>query len=177
MVAVSTVFYAALTWRLVVETRLNEEVQTEPRVSVRVEASRDGNHGYELVIRNEGLGPAKNVHFEFEGDPSYFRSSWMGRSTPPTIDQLPVIKDGLDYLEPDQKFIFPLGSTSEEEFSRATQAPWIFHVKYQSLFGKCKLDYLYCGFLSIPRHVLRAKANEGNIRTFGLHSKRFTPIH
>ena len=139
VVAVSTVFYAALTWRLVVETRRMREVQTEPRVSVRVEANRDGNHGYELVIRNEGLGPAKNVHFEFEGDPSYFRSSWMGRS-PPTIDQLPVIKDGLDYLEPDQKFIFPLGSTSEEEFSRATQAPWIFNVKYQNLFGKYKLD-------------------------------------
>ena len=138
-VAASTVVYAVLTWKLVSETRRMREVQTEPRVSVRVEASQGGHQGYELVIRNDGQGPAKNVRFKFKGDPSYFRNSWIGRS-PPSVDQLPAIKDGLDNLEPGQTFRFPLGSTSEEEFSRATQAPWVFHVKYQSLFGKCKLD-------------------------------------
>ena len=72
VVAASTVVYAVLTSRLVTETRRMREVQTEPRVSIRVEVDHTGRPGYELTIRNEGQGAAKNVKFEFEGDPSYF---------------------------------------------------------------------------------------------------------
>ena len=48
VVALSTVVYAFLTWRLVSETRRMREVQTEPRVSVRVEPDHTGLPGYEL---------------------------------------------------------------------------------------------------------------------------------
>ena len=135
VVALSTLVYAILTWRLVSETRRLREAQTEPRVSVRVEMDHSGLYGYELVIRNEGQGVAKNVRFEFEGDPTYFRDSFV-LGGPPTVDQLPVIKNGLDFLETGQIFRFPIGTVSKEEFERAAKSPWTFKVKYRNIFGK-----------------------------------------
>ena len=82
------------------------EFQTEPRVSIRVETDHTGELGYELVVQNEGQGVAKNVSFAFEGDPSYFRNSWVIRR-PPAIDELPIIKNGLAYLEPNQWELYP----------------------------------------------------------------------
>ena len=111
VVAGSTVAYVRLTWQLVSETRRLREVQTEPRVSIRVEADHTGHPGYELVVENNGQGVAKNVRFEFKGDPSYFRNSWVNRA-PPAIDELAIIRNGLDYLEPNQAYRFPLGTVS-----------------------------------------------------------------
>ena len=139
VVALSTVVYAVLTWRLVTETRRMREVQTEPRVSIRIEADRTGFLGYDLIIQNEGQGVAKNVRFEFEGDPSYFRNSWVNRR-PPAVNDLPIVKNGLDYLEPNQLYRFPLGTVSSEEFERAIEAPWTFRTHYESLYGKRKSD-------------------------------------
>ncbi len=139
VVAISTGVYVLLTWRLVSETRRLREVQTEPRVSVRLEASQGGHRGYELVIRNEGQGPAKNVRFEFKGDPTYFRKTWIRRS-PPSVDQIPAIKDGLDNLEPGQTFRFFLGTVTKEEFDRAILEPWTFLAVYGNLSGKQKKD-------------------------------------
>ena len=49
-------------------------------------------HGaMELVVRNEGQGPAQNIRFGFEGDPTYFVDNGIGLP----IDQVPVIKNGL----------------------------------------------------------------------------------
>ncbi len=139
VVAGSTVAYALLTRQLVSETRRMREVQTEPRVSIRVEADHTGHPGYELVIQNEGQGVAKNVRFEFEGDPSYFRNSWVIRR-PPAIDELPIIKNGLDYLEPNQSYRFPLGTVSPGEYERAVETPWTFRTQYESLYGKPRTD-------------------------------------
>lgn len=115
------------------------EAQTEPRVSIRLEMDHTGLHGYELVIRNEGEGVARNVRFEFEGDSSYFRESFI-RGVLPTVDQLPIITDGLPYLEPGQTFRFSLGTVSEKEFNRAAGDPWIFRVQYENLFGEQRKD-------------------------------------
>ena len=136
VVALSTMIYAFLTWRLVSETQRLREVQTEPRVSVRVEPDH-AYRGYQLVIRNEGHGPAKNVRFEFTGDPTYFRNSFVGNAPPP-IDQLPAIRDGLEYMETGYTISFPLGTTAEEEFNRASEAPWRFVVNYENFCGRGK---------------------------------------
>ena len=139
VVALSTVAYALLTWRLVSETRRMREAQTEPLVSVRLEQDHTGKSGYELVVANEGEGPAKNLRFEFKGDPSYFRNSFLGKA-PPSVDQLPLIKNGLDYMGTGEIFRFTLGSVTPEEFRRAAQAPWIFNTIYQNLYGKQKKE-------------------------------------
>ena len=139
VVAGCTALYCCLTGWLAWETRRMRQVQTEPRVSIRVEADHTGHHGYELTIRNEGQGVAKNVRFKFEGDPSYFRNSWVNRR-PPAIDELPTIKNGLDSLEPNQIYRFPLGTVSKEEFERAAEAPWTFRTQYENLYGKPRED-------------------------------------
>ena len=139
IVTVSTVCYVILTCRLVSETRRLREVQTEPRVSVQIEPD-NASRGYQLVIRNAGQGPAKNVRFDFRGDPTYFRNSWVGNAAPPTVDQLPTIKDGIEHMEPGYTLPFSLGTVSPEEFNRAIQDPWKFDVRYENFSGARKKD-------------------------------------
>ena len=158
VVAGSTVVYAKLTSRLVAETQRLREAQTEPRVSIRVEADHSGHLGYELVIQNIGQGVAKNVRFEFEGDPSYFRNSWVNRC-PPRVNELPVIRDGLDDLEPNQVYRFPLGTVSPEEYERAVATPWTFRTKYENLYGNPRTATQtvhfsqFTGMLFEPNHL------------------------
>ena len=145
VVAGATAAYALLTSRLVSETRKLREVQSNPRISIRVETDHTGHPGYELVIENNGHGAAKNVQFEFDGDPSYFCSGWV-HGHPPAIDELPIIKNGLDYLEPNQAYKFPLGTVSSDEYERATETPWTFRTQYESLYGKSRTDIYIVDF-------------------------------
>ena len=132
-VAASTVVYAVLTWKLVSETRRMREVQTEPRVSVRLELAEGVGHGgIELVIRNEAQGPAQNIQFGFEGDPTYFTENGLEQP----IDQIPVIKNGLPYLGPSEHFRILLGWLFGKSFERASQKPWTFHIEYENQLRK-----------------------------------------
>ena len=133
VVAGSTVAYALLTRQLVSETRRLRKVQTEPRVSVSAELAQGVGHGaLELVVRNEGQGPAQNIQFGFEGDPTYFTENGLEQP----IDQIPVIKNGLPYLGPSQHFRVLLGWLFGDAFERASQEPWTFHMDYENPFGK-----------------------------------------
>ena len=137
VVAVSTGAYAFLTWKLVSETRRLREVQTEPKISVRLElAEHVESGGLELVFRNEGHGPAKNIRFRFQGDPTHF----IGHGQQQPMDQVPVIKNGLAYLGPGQRFGFLLGWLFGKAFARASREPWTFHIDYENLSGKSKKD-------------------------------------
>ncbi len=64
IVAVSTAFYAILTWRLTSETKKMRKSQTEPKVSVYLQTCRVAMGFFDLIIKNIGLGPAYNVRFE-----------------------------------------------------------------------------------------------------------------
>ena len=139
VIAVFTVIYAIVTIWLAIETRMLRRVHTKPRVNIRVEADHTGRPGYELTVQNEGQGVAKNVRFYFEGDPTYFRTSWVNNA-PPEIPDLPIIKNGLAYLEPSQVYRFPLGTVTSEEFERAVENPWTFCIKYEDLYGRHNRD-------------------------------------
>ena len=135
VVAISTLIYAYLTWRLVGETRRMREVQTEPKISVFVELNEHISTGMDLVIRNDGQGPAYNIRFTFRGDPTYF-----GGDRP--VDQLPVIRNGLTYLAPNQTFRFMLGFLFGDAFNNAIQNPWSIDVVYESQSEKsCRDSY------------------------------------
>ena len=125
VVAVSTLIYAYLTWRLVGQTRRMREVQTEPKISVFIELNEHMDSLIDLVIRNDGQGPAYDVQFTFNGDPTYF-----GDDRP--VDQLPVIRNGLTYLAPNQTFRFVLGGFIGEAFHNAIQKPWSINVVCES---------------------------------------------
>ena len=176
VVAGSTVAYVILTWKLVTETRRMREVQTEPKVSVRLElAEHVSNGGMELVIANEGQGPAQNIKFDFEGDPTYFIDH--GQSQP--MDQVPVIRNGLPYLGPGQQFRFLLGWLFGDDFERANQNPWSFHVGYENLSGDSQrhtftLDFsqfsgLIIGggtpLVKIEKHLEKLQKDVGHLST------------
>ena len=135
VVAVCTGLYSAFTGWLAWETRRMRQQQSEPRVSVQAEVDQDGHPGYELVIRNVGQGPARDVKFSFTGDPSYLRNSFIGKA-PPKVDELPAIRNGIDFMEAGFTLRFTLGTVTEEEFRRAAQEPWTINVQYNSIIGK-----------------------------------------
>lgn len=145
VVGVSTVLYTIITGWLTLETRKTRLTQTEPRISVQVEPDRDGLPGYELVIRNEGQGPAQNIRIDFKGDPSYYRNSFH-RNAPPPVDRLPAITDGLDYMAAGRELRFTLGTVSPQESQRAIQQPWRFCVKYENLSGKRRNGHFVVDF-------------------------------
>ena len=134
VVAVSTVIYAILTGLLVSETRRMRRVQTEPLVSIRLEGRHGGGRGLDLVIRNEGQGIARDVRFAFQGDPSYFKETYVGNA-PPEVDKLPLIRDGIDSLGPGDSFRISLGTMDRAQFERAATAPWVFCTECKDISG------------------------------------------
>jgi hypothetical protein len=152
LVALATAVYAVLTWQLVKETRRLREAQTEPRVSIRAELSDYAGHGgMDLVIRNEGQGPAQNVRFGFVGEPSYFDEKRP-------INELPVIKNGLPYLGPNQTFRFLMGWLFGDKFTRANQSPWTFHVTYENQVGKLRKDTYVVDFSQFAGLIVGGRA-------------------
>ena len=71
IVAVSTVAYAILTWRLVGETKKVRLAQTEPMVSVTHHPSKKGPEFIDFRIKNVGAGPALDITFEVETEFEY----------------------------------------------------------------------------------------------------------
>ena len=152
VVAISTAVYAFLTYRLVAETRRLREIQTEPVISVRAEFSpRAESGGLELVIRNEGQGGARNINFRFDGDPTYFVES--GIDTP--INEMPVLRDGLQYLGPNQRFDVLMGWLRGDSYQRAIEKPWIFHVTYENDMRKCRKSTYVVDFAQFDKIILR----------------------
>ena len=133
-VAGSTVVYAFLTWKLVSEIRSMRRAQTDPRVSVHAEANELAGGGrVDLIIRNEGQGAAEEIHFYFEGDPTYFNHERP-------FDELPVIRNGLKYLGPQQEFKIILGWLIGDTYQRAIKQPWTFKLRYKNVTGDQTMD-------------------------------------
>jgi hypothetical protein len=68
VVALSTVVYALLTWRLVAETRKLREAQFEPNVLVYVQPKEDLISWLDIIVENTGLGPAYDVRLTIKPD-------------------------------------------------------------------------------------------------------------
>jgi hypothetical protein len=95
-VAVSTVFYAILTFVLVWETRRLRKVQTEPKISVYIEPEERWLNLIDLVIKNIGQGPAYDLRFTCPED---FKLSPKREKT---LSSLSFLR-GIDYLAPEQR--------------------------------------------------------------------------
>lgn len=61
IVAVSTVVYAILTWRLVRETRMMRQFQITPDIQIYFDRGETGSKYLYINIINKGIGTAKNV--------------------------------------------------------------------------------------------------------------------
>ena len=107
VVAIATVVYAFLTWRLVSETRKMREAQTEPKVSVTIQPREERIKLIDMVIQNIGLGPAYNIKFEINPDFECMKGKFLS--------ELGFMKNGLKYLAPNQKLQFFLTIENFEE--------------------------------------------------------------
>ena len=64
VVALSTVVYSILTWKLVSETRRMREFQITPDINIYFEGSEADASFFHIVFKNSGLGYAKNVNLK-----------------------------------------------------------------------------------------------------------------
>jgi len=127
VVAIATIVYAILTWRLVSETRKMREAQTEPKISVTIQPREEWISFIDMVIQNIGLGPAYNIKFEVKPDFEYAKGRFLSG--------LGFMKNGLRYLAPNQKIQFFLTSMIEN-FEEKTKKPFEIRVTYQNGMGK-----------------------------------------
>jgi hypothetical protein len=151
VVALSTLFYAGLTCWLVIETRRMRQVQTEPKVSVFVELNEYTRTGMDLVIRNVGQGPAYNIRFDFEGDPTILRDD-------PPLNELPIIRDGLGFLAPNSSFRFLLGFFTPNRYHQVIQNSWSFKVSYDNQGGQPHLETFNVDFSLFSEHYLAGRS-------------------
>lgn len=108
LVTAATVVYAVLTWMLVSETRRMRRAQTDAKVAISLD-SRPGYLNFiDLLVRNEGVGPAYDIRFEVAmvgggGDDSVLEA----------IQSLGFVEHGMDYFSPGQEIRSFLTSMTE----------------------------------------------------------------
>ena len=98
IVALATVVYAVLTWRLVGETIKMRLTQTEPKISINLQSSEQSITMMDLIIQNIGLGPAYNVTFNLTKDFEIVNKIYLS--------EIGMFKNGISYFAPGQKIQF-----------------------------------------------------------------------
>ena len=137
VVAISTVIYAILTWKLVSETKKMREVQTEPKLSIFIESNPKHHVLKDLVVQNIGLGPAHDVKFETHSD--------FKLITGKALDELKLIKNGIKYLSPNNRYQFLLANLYQN-FKGKANHPFEIKVSYKNSLGKLYSDSFIIDF-------------------------------
>lgn len=127
LVAVSTVVYAILTWRLVSETRKMRQAQTEPIVAIDIRPSELWINLIDVVIENVGLGPAYDIKFDFDNDMKIRKNK--------ALMDINMFKNGINYLSPRQKIQFFLTSLLEDTDEKVKTEIKV-DITYQNSIGK-----------------------------------------
>lgn len=100
VVAVATVVYAWLTYKLVAETRRMRRAQSEPRIEVFFRPSDISVNFLEFVVKNIGLGAAYDIKFSVEpGRASDTLPKLVAR-----LEAIQVLRTGMSFLAPSQEF-------------------------------------------------------------------------
>lgn len=92
-------FFATRT--LAKETELLRKMPNEPIISVRLEPHPQERDVLELVLANEGKGPAKSLSCNFVGDPDLFL---LLHSNQLPVNELSFIEHGIGYFAANQTF-------------------------------------------------------------------------
>jgi hypothetical protein len=127
VVAIATIVYAFLTWKLVSETRRMRKAQTRPIVSVITQSDEKYINFIEMIIENIGLGVAYNIKFEVNPDFEYAKGKFLS--------DLGFVKNDLKYLAPNQKLKFFLTNLTEN-FEEKTKKPFEINITYENSTGE-----------------------------------------
>lgn len=137
LVTLATLVYAILTWKLVSETKKMRRAQTDAKVTVRVEPAKETIHFLELIVANEGVGPAYNVKFEI-------LTSSSGKIEPSIkkkINSLGYFNKGIEYLSPNQEISTFLTSILES-YDLKIKTSFNIKISYKNSSGE-KAEDLY----------------------------------
>jgi hypothetical protein len=104
VVTVSTVAYALLTRKLVQETVLLRQAETEPAISVHITPSKRYLHINEMVIQNHGRGTAVDISWALSPAPDVLSKHGV------KLESLELLK-GLSQLAPGQQLRTFFGSS------------------------------------------------------------------
>ena len=137
IVAISTVVYAFLTWRLVSETKRLRVAQTEPMVSVSYHPREEWINFIDFSIKNVGAGPALDIRLEVDPDFEYVKDKWLS--------ELNLFKNGLKYLGPGEERRFFLTSLTEDGDAKVG-TPFEVRVTYRGTIGGQKTDQFVINF-------------------------------
>lgn len=107
IVALSTVVYAILTWRLVKETKKTREFQITPDIQVYFERGEANWKDIYIIIENLGFGTAKMVQFEILRDYEHYEDKIFH------LSEKGIIKNGMKMFYPKQKFRFMFTNLGE----------------------------------------------------------------
>ncbi len=131
IVTAATVVYSILTWKLVTETRRMRKAQTDARVSISLSVSEKWVNLIDLVVRNEGVGPAFDIQFEI----SIVSPEECDKKLIETIDKLGFLKRGIPYLSPGQavkSFLTSMADNYEQKRKAAIEVK----IKYKTSSGE-----------------------------------------
>ena len=131
MVAISTVVYAFLTWRLVSETRKLREVQTEPKIHITLESLDFAINVVRLNIKNIGLGPASDLQF----DPAVISGGESAEKLLQEFTSPNFFKTGLRHFSPGQN-IHSRDTQVTDDFEGKSASTLSFKLRYKSATGK-----------------------------------------
>ena len=130
-VTVATVVYAILTWKLVTETRLLREAQTEPRIEISAQPFETAFNLLRLQVRNTGLGPAQRLRFRIKviegGEPA---QRMLVELTNPNF-----FAKGLEYFGPGQER-FSAFTNMAVDFNAKVAAVFEVTMRYEGATGK-----------------------------------------
>ncbi len=98
IVAISTVFYACLTSKLVKETKAIRILQFTPDVQVYLEKAETNPHLVYLIIENFGSGKALDVKFDITRDFKYYESERL------KVANMGSFKYGLSSFYPKKRY-------------------------------------------------------------------------
>ena len=131
IVTAATVVYSILTWKLVTETRRMRKAQTDARVSISLSVSEKWVNLINLVVRNEGVGPAFDIEFEI----NVVNPEDCDKKLLETIDKFGFLKRGIPYLSPGQavqSFLTSMADNYEQKRKAAIEVK----IKYNTSSGE-----------------------------------------
>ena len=137
VVTIATAVYAVLTWKLVAETRLMREVQTEPRLSVTLRSIDEAIHIARLHFQNIGQGPAFNVKFS----PRVESGNELSASLLEEFTKPNYFQTGLSYFGPGHERLSMYTQLNQNHDAKLSTV-LAFDVTYESVTGKKYKDTL-----------------------------------
>lgn len=131
IVALSTICYVYLTFRLFKENKRVRIIQTEPHIIISLKPHKEYLNIIELHIINIGYGYAKNITFKIIKD-FRFKNSTL-------ISDMGFFINGIKYLDSKENVSFYLTSAAEN-FEEKLKIEIEIETKYQNIYNECKTE-------------------------------------